>query len=190
MSRRRPLLPPRHRPACRYLSAPPITMPSTPWPLAWTCSYLPPWLLPVPPSPPRYTPNLSRKCTHVLVDPSCDLATEKLLSLRADRFTWRQEVVTLQWLDACKAGGARVGEVGFRALQVRNCAGVQKGCASSGRLAGHEWVRRASGHYLLSGKKNDGIGYDPNLTNGERSRSKGLFLTSPCCSWPGGAAPA
>ena len=74
-------------------------------------------LLPVPHFP-RYTPNLSRKCTHVLVDPSCDLATEKLLSLRADRSTWRQEVVSLQWLAACMAGGARVGEAGFRALQV------------------------------------------------------------------------
>ena len=85
--------------------------------------------------PPRYTPNLSRKCTHVLVDPSCDLATEKLLSLRADRSTWRQEVVTLQWLAACKAGGARAGEAGFRALQVRlrSSAGgsVAKGMSST-----------------------------------------------------------
>ena len=140
MSRRRPLLPPRHRPACRYQYAPPLTLPSTPWPLTWTCSYLPPWLLPVPPTSPRYTPNLSRKCTHVLVDPSCDLATEKLLSLRADRSTWRQEVVTLQWLAACKAGGARVGEAGFRALQVLLVQGGRSGKGYKLDPGGWKWL--------------------------------------------------
>ncbi|GAX81018.1 hypothetical protein CEUSTIGMA_g8453.t1 [Chlamydomonas eustigma] len=65
----------------------------------------------------RYTPALTKKCTHILVD-TCNgnQTTEKLRSVFSDRLTWKQEVVTIQWLAACMLAGALVDCSPFRVM--------------------------------------------------------------------------
>ena len=64
-----------------------------------------------------YTPNLSKRVTHVLVDANGTLQTEKMQSLRADRATWAHvEVVALEWLAKCTSDGARAPEERFRVI--------------------------------------------------------------------------
>ena len=65
----------------------------------------------------RYTPNLTRKVTHVLVEASGGPLTDKMRSLRSDRATWALvEVVALEWLAVCTERGEREAEHRFRVL--------------------------------------------------------------------------
>lgn len=76
----------------------------------------------------RYAADLSRQCTHLVVDAAwvqehgglsgALAASEKLRCLVADRSTWQQQVVPLQWLLACRQAGRRVDEAPYLLIKV------------------------------------------------------------------------
>lgn len=76
----------------------------------------------------RYAADLSRQCTHLVVDAAwvqehgglsgALAASEKLRCLVADRSTWQQQVVSLQWLLACRQAGRRVDEAPYLLVKV------------------------------------------------------------------------
>ncbi len=60
------------------------------------------------PRPPtrRWTPRLSRRVTHVLVDSRAACQTQKLTEIQKDRAAWPQEVVDFAWLSDCQQANA------------------------------------------------------------------------------------
>eukprot|EP00798_Chlamydomonas_sp_ICE-L_P004507 gene4507-14667_t len=62
----------------------------------------------------RYTADLSQQVTHICCDPlhgSTD--TEKLRNVVRNRHAWKQPLVSLEWLVACKSSGRSVDERAF-----------------------------------------------------------------------------
>jgi hypothetical protein len=66
----------------------------------------------------RYTPNLSWRCTHLLV--ACHAAaSDKVASALRNREKWGLKLVAPEWLAACAKRGALQSEASYPALDER-----------------------------------------------------------------------
>lgn len=62
----------------------------------------------------RYSPNLSRSVTHLVVHPTHD--SQKLRAVRSARALWPQDVVTAEWLVQSREAGTLQDAAAFRVL--------------------------------------------------------------------------
>ncbi|CAL8469093.1 g8634 [Coccomyxa elongata] len=64
----------------------------------------------------RYTPSLSRRCTHLVVSHDADAASSRKLALALhNEAKWRTHIVTQAWITACSEGGMHLPEQDFAA---------------------------------------------------------------------------
>ncbi|KAK9908407.1 hypothetical protein WJX75_007456 [Coccomyxa subellipsoidea] len=64
----------------------------------------------------RYTPSLSRRCTHLVVSHAADTATSKKLALALhNKAKWGTHIVFPDWITACAESRTRLPEQDFAA---------------------------------------------------------------------------
>ncbi len=62
----------------------------------------------------RYTPSLSRRCTHLVVSHDADVASSKKLALALhNKPKWGTHIVSLEWISSCCQSSARLPETEF-----------------------------------------------------------------------------
>ena len=75
----------------------------------------------------RYTPSLSRRCTHLVVSHDADTATSKKLALALhNKAKWGTHIVFPDWITACAESRTRLPEQDFAAHVMQEVSSTQQ----------------------------------------------------------------